>query len=67
MSGDQSAYETLDLSERLRTVMAQYKLSVSELAEHAGVSKSAMEKYLAGPSSPRATAIASARPHSSRA
>lgn len=59
MSDDQSAYETLDLSERLRAVMARYKLSVAELAEHAGVSKSAMEKYLAGPSSPRATAIAS--------
>jgi len=39
--------------------MLTYKLTVTEMAEVAGVSKSAMEKYLAGPSSPRATAIAS--------
>lgn len=39
--------------------MARHRITVSELAANAGVSKSAMEKYLAGPSSPRATAIAS--------
>ncbi|OIQ67916.1 helix-turn-helix domain protein [mine drainage metagenome] len=55
----QAALETLDLSERLRFVMTMHKLSVSELAANAGVSKSAMEKYLSGPSVPRATAIAS--------
>lgn len=49
----------LDISERLRFLMREHKLSVSDIASVAGVSKSAMEKYLAGPSSPRATAIAS--------
>lgn len=39
--------------------MLQHKLSVADLATCGGVSKSAVEKYLAGPSSPRATAIAS--------
>ena len=58
MSGDQETSATLDLSERLRLLMIFHKLTVTELAKHAGVSKSAMEKYLAGPSSPRATAIA---------
>jgi transcriptional regulator with XRE-family HTH domain len=43
----------------LRTIMAARGLSVGQMADLAGVSKSAMEKYLAGPSSPRATAIAS--------
>ena len=37
--------------------MLNHKMSVSELATIAGVSKSAMEKYLAGPSSPRAVAL----------
>jgi transcriptional regulator with XRE-family HTH domain len=37
--------------------MLSHKMSVSELATIAGVSKSAMEKYLAGPSSPRAVAL----------
>lgn len=59
MSGEQSISETLDISERLRVIMSSYKLSVADLAGHAGVSKSTMEKYLAGPSSPRATALAS--------
>lgn len=59
MPAEQAPFETLDLSERLRFVMMAYKLTVAELAQAAGVSKSAMEKYLAGPSSPRATAIAS--------
>lgn len=49
----------LDISHRLRLLMMNHKLTVGEMAEHARVSKSAMEKYLAGPSSPRATAIAS--------
>lgn len=52
-------FETLDLSFTLRTTMVANNLSVSEMAEIAGVSKSAMEKYLAGPSSPKAVAIAS--------
>lgn len=54
-----NAITTLDLSVILRQVMAARNLSVADMAERAGVSKSAMEKYLAGPSSPRATAIAS--------
>ena len=58
MTGDQAVLAELDLSERLRFLMTAHKLTVSELARHAGVSKSAMEKYLAGPSSPRATAVA---------
>lgn len=52
-------FEVLDLSGRLRMLMASQKLTVAEMSQRAGVSKSAMEKYLAGPSSPRATAIAS--------
>ena len=37
--------------------MLQRKLTVAELANKVGVSKSAIEKYLAGPSSPRAATI----------
>lgn len=59
MTSKQAPFEALDLSDRLRLLMASHKLTVSEMAEKAGVSKSAMEKYLAGPSSPRATSIAS--------
>ncbi|WP_074743350.1 helix-turn-helix domain-containing protein [Celeribacter indicus] len=59
MSDNQTSFDALDISERLRTLMNTHKLTVSELSQKAGVSKSAMEKYLAGPSSPRATAIAS--------
>ena len=59
MNGKQVTFEVLDLSAQLRMVMATERLTVSQLADAAGVSKSAMEKYLAGPSSPRATAIAS--------
>ena len=58
-SGPQAALTELDLSERLRELMRTHGLTVGEFATLAGVSKSAMEKYLAGPSSPRATAIAS--------
>ena len=50
--------DLLDLSDRLRRLMNDCDMTVSELAEAAGVSKSAMEKYLAGPSSPRAQVIA---------
>lgn len=57
MPQENVTFEALDLSERLRFLMVSYKLSVSEMADAAGVSKSAMEKYLAGPSSPRATSI----------
>jgi len=57
MQGDQAKTENLDISERLRFLMSQHKLTVAELASRAGVSKSAMEKYLAGPSSPRATTV----------
>lgn len=59
MSSSHDVVEQLDISERLRWLMTEHKLTVVELASHAGVSKSAMEKYLSGPSSPRATAIAS--------
>jgi transcriptional regulator with XRE-family HTH domain len=59
MSGEQVTFENLDISGQLRMIMAAKRLTVAELARAAGVSKSAMEKYLAGPSSPRATAIAS--------
>ncbi len=58
MSTEQHALETLDLSFILRTTMAARGLTVSQLAGMAGVSQSAMEKYLAGPSSPRAVTIA---------
>ena len=58
MGGKQVTFQTLDLSNQLRMVMATERLIVTQMAEAAGVSKSAMEKYLAGPSSPRATAIA---------
>lgn len=58
MEQRQQALETLDLSFMLRTIMAARGLTVSQLAEMAGVSKSAMEKYLSGPSSPRAVTIA---------
>lgn len=57
--GAQEPIQELDLSERLRQVMREHDLTVAQIAAVAGVSKSAMEKYLAGPSSPRATAIAS--------
>ncbi|WP_323005429.1 helix-turn-helix transcriptional regulator [Pseudorhodobacter sp.] len=52
-------FQELDISDRLRFLMTSEKLTVGELATAAGVSKSAMEKYLSGPSSPRATALAS--------
>jgi transcriptional regulator with XRE-family HTH domain len=52
-------FEELDLSERLRLVMTLKRLTVADLARMAGVSKSAREKYLAGPSSLRTTAVAS--------
>lgn len=55
----QEPLEKVDVSKNLRLLMAQRNLTVMELAKLAGVSKSAMEKYLAGPSSPKATAIAS--------
>lgn len=49
--------QNLDISHRLRELMLAKSINVSEIAVLAGVSKSAMEKYLAGPSSPRAIAI----------
>lgn len=55
----QEPMQELDLSTILRQIMAVRRLSVSDMAKAAGVSKSAMEKYLAGPSSPRLVAIAS--------
>lgn len=55
----QGPLHELDISVRLRALMREHGLTVSKLSEIAGVSKSAMEKYLAGPSSPRATAVAS--------
>jgi transcriptional regulator with XRE-family HTH domain len=59
VSDSQRPLEELDLSFILRTIMATRGLTVQNMADLAGVSKSAMEKYLAGPSSPRAVAIAS--------
>ena len=59
MTQENVTFDTLDLSARLRFLMVSHKLSVSDMADAAGVSKSAMEKYLAGPSSPRATSLAS--------
>ena len=59
MSDSQQPLEELDLSFTLRTIMAARGLTVQNMADMAGVSKSAMEKYLAGPSSPRAVSIAS--------
>ena len=56
MSRTQSS-DDLDISESLRALMQQHKLTVAEMAERCGVSKSAMEKYLAGTSSPRAGII----------
>lgn len=56
---EQQPFEALDMSFILRTVMAARSLTASEMASKAGVSKSAMEEYLAGPSSPRAVAVAS--------
>lgn len=58
MIQEQQPLEALDLSYMLRSIMAVRGLTVAQLAEMAGVSKSAMEKYLAGPSSPRAVTIA---------
>jgi transcriptional regulator with XRE-family HTH domain len=59
MSTEQEPIEKVDISFVLKTVMAANDLSVSEIAKLAGVSKSTMEKYLSGPSSPRAVALAS--------
>lgn len=59
MAAKQVSFDELDLSAQLRLVMATERLNVTQMAAAAGVSKSAMEKYLAGPSSPRATAVAS--------
>ena len=59
LSDEQTPLDAVDISHHLRMIMAQRKLTVTDMASLAGVSKSAMEKYLAGPSSPRATAIAS--------
>jgi transcriptional regulator with XRE-family HTH domain len=55
----QEALVDVDISSILRQIMAVRRLSVSDLASAAGVSKSAMEKYLAGPSSPRLVALVS--------
>lgn len=57
MSSSKPRTDTVDISEPLRALMRQHKLTVSQMAERVGVSKSAMEKYLAGPSSPRASTI----------
>lgn len=59
MTDKQPVTVEVDISERLRLLMMHHKKTVADMAAHAGVSKSAMEKYLAGPSSPRATAVAS--------
>lgn len=59
MSSKQVVFQELDISAQLRLIIATERLTVTELAAAAGVSKSAMEKYLAGPSSPRATSVAS--------
>lgn len=53
----QDKISEIDVSDRLRLLMRDHKLTVWDMAKLAGVSKSTMEKYLAGPSSPRATAL----------
>jgi len=58
MSNTQPPLNLIDISARLRHLMDSNNLTIAELATKADVSKSAMEKYLAGPSSPRGTAIA---------
>lgn len=55
---DAAQLSQLDLSKRLRELMLNHDLTVAQLAEIGGISKSAMEKYLAGPSSPRAVTLA---------
>lgn len=57
MSIKQDEKAEVDISERLREILNAKRLTVAELASRVGVSKSAMEKYLAGPSSPRAGTI----------
>lgn len=54
----QQSVDKLDLSSTLHAILAARSLTVGQLAEIAGVSKSAIEKYLAGPSSPRAVTVA---------
>lgn len=57
VAGKQAHDDTIDLAPQLRELMQRHKLTVSQLAERVGVSKSAMEKSLAGPGSPRASTI----------
>jgi transcriptional regulator with XRE-family HTH domain len=57
MSSRQDERTEVDISDRLRAIQNHHRLTVAELASRIGVSKSAMEKYLAGPSSPRAGTI----------
>lgn len=57
MSSKQSSADSVDISDNLRELMKVHKLTVADMAGRVGVSKSAMEKYLAGPSSPRAATI----------
>ena len=52
--GDEGA---VDLSLVLRQFMVNRRMTIADMAAAAGVSKSAMEKYLAGPSSPRLVSI----------
>ena len=57
MTVKQSSAHSVDISQNLRELMNVHRLTVADLARRVGVSKSAMEKYLAGPSSPRASTI----------
>ncbi|MGB0662052.1 MAG: helix-turn-helix domain-containing protein [Mangrovicoccus sp.] len=50
--------DRIDISSQLRDLQRTKKITVAEMAQTAGVSKSTMEKYLAGPSSPGAVPIA---------
>jgi len=57
MTAGQDDKSAIDLSDRLRELMTSNDLTVSDMAVRAGVSKSALEKYLAGPSSPRVASV----------
>lgn len=58
-SSKQGQEGVVDLSILLRQFMVSHRMSVADMAAAAGVSKSAMEKYLAGPSSPRLVSMIS--------
>jgi transcriptional regulator with XRE-family HTH domain len=50
--------DRIDISPQMRELMRLHDLTLATMAAEIGVSKSAVEKYLAGPSSPRAVTVA---------